>query len=325
LTQQFDWKIPIRSLELTQILGQPCEFQVTQGLPIVGEADTEEMIDVSRVEVEALAAQMFAAQPLSTRTLAAPPTLEEMLVTGSEAQALLSTMFVVEQPPQLVFPTEVEALAAEMFGGGKGNGKGGRRNLQSSGPQSQGEAVGGVRLTLRASAPTVAGAEAAVATLVTASGGRRRLQDSAGTIEHSACGDVVTVQSIDFTKPEIEALAAQMFAAQPPSATRTLAAPPLLEEMLVTGSEAQALLSAMFVAEQPPYQTAVTAIAPVPLKPQDGHRRQLQSTGPQSQGDVVSGVRLTLRASAPTPAEADKALRTLTSTLQMQGGIQDGR
>jgi hypothetical protein len=28
LTQQFDWKIPIRALELTQILGQPCEFQV---------------------------------------------------------------------------------------------------------------------------------------------------------------------------------------------------------------------------------------------------------------------------------------------------------
>ena len=28
MTQQFDWKIPIRALELTQILGQPCEFQV---------------------------------------------------------------------------------------------------------------------------------------------------------------------------------------------------------------------------------------------------------------------------------------------------------
>jgi hypothetical protein len=29
LTQQFEWKIPIRALELTQILGQPCEFQAT--------------------------------------------------------------------------------------------------------------------------------------------------------------------------------------------------------------------------------------------------------------------------------------------------------
>jgi hypothetical protein len=26
LTQQFEWKIPVKSLELTQILGQPCEL-----------------------------------------------------------------------------------------------------------------------------------------------------------------------------------------------------------------------------------------------------------------------------------------------------------
>ena len=31
MTQQFDWKIPIKSLELTQILGEPCEFQVKAG------------------------------------------------------------------------------------------------------------------------------------------------------------------------------------------------------------------------------------------------------------------------------------------------------
>ena len=68
-------------------------------------------------------------------------------------------MFTTQQQPHLAFPTAPEALSAEMFGGSPA----GHRHLQSQGPSSQGELAAGVRLSLRAVAPTLEEAEAALA------------------------------------------------------------------------------------------------------------------------------------------------------------------
>ena len=46
------------------------------------------------------------------RTLAAPPTLDEMLVGGSEAQAQLARMFVDQQPPHRIHMTEIKLIKA---------------------------------------------------------------------------------------------------------------------------------------------------------------------------------------------------------------------
>ena len=71
---------------------------------------------VGGAELEAMAAEMFAAQPLGARTMASPPALAQLLVPGSEGHALLATMFATQQAPHLAIPTEISALTAEMFG-----------------------------------------------------------------------------------------------------------------------------------------------------------------------------------------------------------------
>jgi hypothetical protein len=71
---------------------------------------------VGGAELEAMAAEMFAAQPLGARTMASPPALAQLLVLGSEGHALLATMFAAQQAPHLAIPTEISALTAEMFG-----------------------------------------------------------------------------------------------------------------------------------------------------------------------------------------------------------------
>ena len=40
--------------------------------------------------------------------MAAPPTLEEMLVGGSAANALLTSMLTVQQQPHVVYPLTIE-------------------------------------------------------------------------------------------------------------------------------------------------------------------------------------------------------------------------
>ena len=134
-------------------LSDSCVVDCEARQPAAGAAVRETTVDVSRAEVEAMAAEMFAASP--PPGLVAAPTLEEMLVPGSEASALLATMFTSQQQPHLAYPTEVEALSAAMFGGSSG----GHRRLQNQGPTSMGEPSGGVRLSLRAIAPTAEGAE----------------------------------------------------------------------------------------------------------------------------------------------------------------------
>lgn len=73
---------------------------------------------LGRGEIEAQAAAMFATTPVEQRQLAAPPTLEEMLVGGSEAATMLSRLFTVEQQPHLVYPVSFSLDLSADSGGG---------------------------------------------------------------------------------------------------------------------------------------------------------------------------------------------------------------
>jgi hypothetical protein len=76
-----------------------------------------------------------------------PPTLEEMLVSGSDASALLAKVFVTTQRPLTVAPT-----AFSKVDHGDGDGSGHRRNLQLGGDR--------LRVTVDSHAATAAdGAE----------------------------------------------------------------------------------------------------------------------------------------------------------------------
>ena len=83
---------------------------------------------------------------------------------------MLAQMFTVEQQPHVAFPIALEPLSAQelvaeraqMFGV-DGGGKNGRRRQQSKGPASQGDLVAGVRLTLKAKAPTAVQTDIALA------------------------------------------------------------------------------------------------------------------------------------------------------------------
>jgi hypothetical protein len=384
------------------------------GGPVAGPATREVELEVGRAELEAAAATMFASTPGG---LAAPPTLEQMLVGGSEAGALLATMFTHEQQPHLAFPLDFEGLVTTEAGGEKGGGH--RRQLQSAGPQSQGEVVfSGVRVFLKAEAPTELEAQAAVMGLVAMSssdGGGRRLQ--ADPMAGVACAGATWAVEAEFGKVEIEALVADMFAEQAsgadamapggrrrqqsagphsqgeathifrPSLQCIAAAEaamhadseaaedgrrrlqstspwsqgeaarvfrPTLQQMLVVGSQENACLAGIFVAEQQPHQLSLATVAPLPAggagggakgaategNPScwsgthtaarccdegkglagdatcwvgaydyafccDGGHRRAQSQGPASESELAVGVRLTLRATAPTPGEAE--------------------
>ena len=58
-------------------------------------------------ELEQLVLEMF----VPTTTLTMPPTLEQMLVPGSEASELLVSMFSADQQPHLSYPTAITPFA----------------------------------------------------------------------------------------------------------------------------------------------------------------------------------------------------------------------
>ena len=155
------------------VLNGEVEAQAAQMFaPTMGEAERIHTIVVSRQELEAQAAQMFGSMPATScgSQLQTPPTLPDMMVAGSEASAMLAQMFTVEQQPHVAFPIALEPLSAQelaaeraqMFGL-DGGGKNGRRRQQSKGPASQGDLVAGVRLTLKAKAPTAVQTDIALA------------------------------------------------------------------------------------------------------------------------------------------------------------------
>eukprot|EP01046_Picozoa_sp_COSAG06_P062091 COSAG06_NODE_13873_length_1210_cov_1.848785_1_plen_362_part_10 len=123
--------------------------------PVTGSAERTDTIVLSRADVEAQAAAVFDATPAAERTMAAPPTLEEMLVGGSAANALLTSMLTVQQQPHVVYPLTIEAVASSSSGG--------HRRMQRGDDD--------LHVTVETHAPTASGADHAVRRLASSVSG----------------------------------------------------------------------------------------------------------------------------------------------------------
>lgn len=95
------------------------------GCTAAGQTVRQTRLLLGRDAAEALARGAFVATPAPERTMASAPTLDEMLVGGTPANAMLSSFFVQEQQPALVRPTAFDSEVAEC----------GRRRLQKSGDE----------------------------------------------------------------------------------------------------------------------------------------------------------------------------------------------
>eukprot|EP01051_Picozoa_sp_SAG22_P011736 SAG22_NODE_1156_length_5335_cov_2.046600_3_plen_592_part_01 len=195
--------------------------------PIPGAAVREITVEVGRSEIEQLTAEMFVPSP----TLTAPPTLEQMLVPASEASVMLATMFTSQQQPHLVIPSLIEPiessqLASEMF-----------NPSQAQPIQTQPVCFGDAQTQ-----------------------GCQQEAECAVGMPTASCmpTQVSDKQVIGISREDTEQLAAEMFAANPPDYGMTT--PPTLEQMLVPGSEASALLATMFTTDQQPHLVFPIAI-----------------------------------------------------------------
>ena len=81
-----------------------------QGCSVTGQIHRVDVVNVPRSEVEAQASAMLASTPPAQRMLAAPPSLDEMMVGESEGSALLASMFVVQTPPHRVYPIALQPV-----------------------------------------------------------------------------------------------------------------------------------------------------------------------------------------------------------------------
>jgi hypothetical protein len=298
-------------------------FVGPDGVVVAGQAVRNATIEVQASELAALAVEMMLQAP--TNGLASnSPTLADMLVPGSTAAALLASIFATDQQAHIVYPAAidhaVEAVASGSSGGvsltnGAGKGGGHRRIMQ-------GDADGavGIRVELRARSAVSEEAEEALGGLITEYSADNELltQACSAFTESSECGIFTASQCLDSVPSEIEALVAEVFTLQP-AAQRTLRTPPAVEQMLVPGSQAQALLAKVFVRQQAWHRTSLAAvellgdglggaIAGSGGKGVGGHRRVQEGVG----GGIV---RLTLQAEAPTPQDADGALAELLGAL----------
>ena len=125
------------------------------GCTAAGQTEQQTRLVIGRDDVESAVRNKLATMPLEQRTMIGsdPPTLDEMLVSGTPASALLSSVFVQEQQPHVMFPVD-----ASLSSGGCG----GHRRLQNGGDR--------LHVTIDTHAATPEGADAAVMRLVSATG-----------------------------------------------------------------------------------------------------------------------------------------------------------
>ena len=149
-----------------------------QQQPVSGTAKRTDTIVLARAEVEAQGLVFWQNTPTEQRMLVAAPTVDEMLVSGSEANALLTSMFSQQQEPHVIYP-----LTIQLDDDTGGTGGGGHRRTQRTG--------GDLRVQILAHAPTLAEAKAAVQGIMARSGahivagptkGRRRAQEQTDTV-----------------------------------------------------------------------------------------------------------------------------------------------
>ena len=244
-----------------------------------------------------------------------------MLVAGSPAADLLAAMLTSQQKPHLALPTSIELLSS---------GSGHRRELQRTA-----DATTVVVIVVQATAPAAEAAGAAIASLrALTTTDRRRMQPvdspvvgiwmaarrrlqlqasstvaeqnvaecavgmSASCTSTSQVTQVKQSATLTMSRAEVEALAAERYTPRP-----GLAAAPTLDDMLVAGSPAAALLGSLFTSEQQPHLAFPIAIEVVSTS--SGRRLQRVDSSADS-------IRITMKATAPTAGEAEAAATTLT-------------
>lgn len=119
--------------------------------PTVGTFQRTDIIVIERSTLEAQAATVWQATSADQRPTAAPPTLDEMLVSGTPANALLATMLTTEQQPHVAYPLSYVLDGSEDDGCG-------RRRLQHEGDR--------LYVTIETHAPSSADANLATQRLV---------------------------------------------------------------------------------------------------------------------------------------------------------------
>jgi hypothetical protein len=278
---------------------------------IPGTAQRTDTITVERSQAEAQAATAWQATPKSQRTLIAPPTLDEMLVSNTDANALLASLFTVEQQPHVVYP-----LTFSLEAGGSGSG---HRRMQQQGDF--------LHVTIDTHAPSPEAAGSALQKLVSrlpgaqAVQGRRRAQTGGDNLHYTvdthicglastdvgctALGETTQQTELVLTRLDIEAIVRdsdahrrlQMGGDNVHHTVDTHA--PTLDEMMVSGSEANRRLAQAFVDAQQP-----VAIGPTDFS--NGHRR-LQQEG----DDLV----VTVETHAATAGDADAGVRRLVAKV----------
>ena len=127
--------------------------------PVTGGVERTDTIALSREQVEAMAAAMFAATPPEERTVAASPTLEEMVTAGTAANAMLFSMLTTQQQPHVVYPL-IFTGDSDTSGAGKGGGH--HRRTQQRGDS--------LRVRIETHAPTPSEAHRAVTRLISDTG-----------------------------------------------------------------------------------------------------------------------------------------------------------
>lgn len=293
----------------------------THPLPIHGTAQRTDVIAISRVDIEHKAAEKWQATPTNDRTLSAPPTLDQMLVTDTPANELLRSMYTAQQQPHVLYPVAFARNAACDEG---------HRRLQLGADY--------LHVTVETHAPSPEEADRAEERLISripsatvcGSGGKgRRLQQGdweRSTSDTHVCGLGSTEggctvagqtrrrTSLAMSRHDIEALAADTFETTPVAA-RKMASPPTLDEMIVSGTPANALLSSVFVQEQHPH-VSVPVDFSVQNPKHSGSTTCEEHRRLQMAGDVLH---ITLDTHAATPTQAAGAVHALVGAVD--GGI----
>ena len=202
--------------------------------PTAGSAERTDIIALSREQVESQAAAAFFATPAQERTMAQPPTFDEMLVDATAANALLVSMLSVEQQSHVIYPLAIESTAAGVSpaGGTAGGGKG-RRTQRTGGEDLQVQ-------VMTHDAPTEAEAEAAVDAVVARTGGtvqgapqrgRRWTQAvEPGCEQHRFTSESQQTTTLILDTDAMEAQAADIYRADPGRYPSLTAPPPMGEK-----------------------------------------------------------------------------------------------
>ena len=274
--------------------------------PVRGIAQRLDTIAVPRAAVEAKAAAMFEAIPPNLRSTTAPPTVDEMLVPGSSASDTLASMFTVKQQPRVSYPLEFglctgTTSTTTCLGSG-------RRMLQMQ--------ADSLHATIETHAPSPTEAAQAQRLLNTRlsgdpNSGAESDSLAATHIPGPVCGlgsteigctqggQTVVRSDVVLSRETVETVVRERFHAMPVE-QRTMAEAPTMDDMLVGGSKANALLAATFLQKQQPLH-----ISPA-HSDSGGHRRM------QAQGDDLH---ITVDSHAATPEEIDRGLHRLASSV----------